>query len=87
MSLLERNVFFVNGERNVLLSSSPALIKHGRYGQIMYCQQVLPYPSPFARIHKSELTERGGSIGENDESRWQIPSMESRSKEIDACMQ
>ena len=84
MSLLEGNVFFVNGEKCTVEFQHSS----DQAWQV-WANNVLPasatYPSPFARVHKSELTERGGSIGENDESRWQIPSMESRSKEMH-CM-
>ena len=83
MLLLEGNVFFVNGKK-CTVEFQPSSDQAWQ----VWANKVLPaiatYPSPFARVHKSEVTERGGSIGENDESRWQIPSMESRSKEIDA---
>ena len=83
MLLLEGNIFFVNEEK-CTVQFQPSSDQAWQ----VWANNVLPasatYPSPFANVHKTELTERGGSIGVTDDNRWKVPTMDSRLKEINA---
>jgi len=44
--------------------------------------QSATYPSLFAYVHKSQLTQIGKTIGHKEENTWKPPTMEGRREEL-----
>ena len=44
--------------------------------------QSATYPSPYANVHKGELSKVNESIGKDTSSTWKVPNMETRQTEI-----
>ena len=73
MNIIENNVLHVNGE-TITVEFQPSADQAWK----CWAASVLPasatYPSPYANVHKSQLTEIHGSIGDNGTDTWNPPN-------------
>ncbi|XP_047145027.1 uncharacterized protein LOC124818342 [Hydra vulgaris] len=80
MELIESNVFNINN-----IKTTFEFVPSADISWLCFAANVLPtsatYPSPFANVHKSELTHRNKTIG-GAEATWQVPTMDTRLKEL-----
>ena len=81
MNLIENNVLHVNGE-TITVEFQPSADQAWQ----CWAANVLPasatYPSPYANVHKSQLTKIHGSIGDNGTDTWNPPTMETRKTDL-----
>ena len=83
MQLIEGNLFYINNEK-VTIQFEPSADQAWQFWANNELTQSANYPSMFARVHKSELTFIGGSIGNTeDDCKWKVPTSESRNTEDD----
>jgi hypothetical protein len=80
MELIQSNVLNINN-----IKTSFEFVPSADISWLCFAANVLPtsatYPSPFANVHKSELTQRNKTIG-GAEATWQVPTMDTRIKEL-----
>ena len=82
MLLLEGNVIVVNNER-VTMEFRPSADQAWQIFANNELSQSATYPSLFTKVHKSELTKIGGSIGNTPNCIWAIPTEESRKADLE----
>ena len=82
-SLIEGNLLYTNGEK-VTIEFQPSADQAWQFWANNELTQSATYPSMFAKVHKSELSYIGGSIGTDTTDKWAIPNKESR--EIDLAL-
>jgi len=83
MQLLEGNVLNVCGVQ-CTAEFQPSADQSWQSWASNELNQAASYPSPFANVHKGELSKIGGSIGTDNNNTWHPPSQESRQKAIKA---
>ena len=80
MELIESNVCNINNVKTTF-----EFVPSADISWLCFAANVLTasttYPSPFANVHKSELTKRNKTIG-GAEATWQVPTMDTRIKEL-----
>ena len=82
MLLIEGNVIVVNNER-VTMGFRPSADQVWQIFANNELSQSATCPSLFAKVHKSELTKIDGSIGNNPNCIWAIPTEESRKADLE----
>ena len=83
MQLIEGNLLYINGEK-VTIEFQPSADQAWQFWANNELTQSATYPSMFAKVHKSELSYIGGSIGTDTTDKWAVPNKESR--EIDLAL-
>ena len=81
MEILEGNTLYVNGEK-VTLEFQPSADQAWQFWSNNVLTQSATYPSLFANVHKSELSQIGGTIGHNSSDTWKPPTIASRELEL-----
>ena len=82
MQLVEGNLFYINNEK-VTIQFEPSADQAWQFWANNELTQSATYPSMFARVHKSELTFIGGSVGNTeDDCKWKVPTSESRNNHL-----
>lgn len=81
MLLLEGNVLSVNEEK-VTMEFQPIADQAWEFQANNVLTQSDTYPSLFANVHKSELSQIGKTIGHKEENTWKPPTMEGRREEL-----
>lgn len=81
MELIEGNIFTINGEKTTF-----EFVPSADISWLCFAANVLPtsatYPSPFANVHKGQLTKRNGTIG-GEGATWKVPEMKTRLEEVE----
>ena len=72
---------YVNGEK-VTLEFQPSADQAWQFWSNNVLTQSATYPSLFANVHKSELSQIGGTIGHNSSDTWKPPTIASRELEL-----
>ena len=81
MDILEGNILTINGEK-CTVEFQPSADQSWQICANNVLSASATYPSPYANVHKSDLSFIGGSIGMEDSFKWQPPTMESRKFEL-----
>ena len=81
MLLMEGNILNANGEQ-VTVEFQPSADQAWQFWGNNVLPQNATYPSMFANVHKGELSLIGGTMGEGTDYKWQVPTMDTRLKEI-----
>ena len=81
MLIIEGNVFIINGKK-VTFEFQPSADQSWQ----CWAANVLPasatYPSPYANVHKSQLSHINGGIGFDQSNCWKPPTEKSRADEL-----
>ena len=70
MRVLEGNILTVRGQQ-CTLEFQPSKLN-----------QAAPYPSTYANVHKGQLSKMGGTIGNNSNCTWQVPTQEKHQEDL-----
>lgn len=81
MHLIENNVFTINSEK-VTFEFQPSADQAWQCWAANVLGSTATYPSPYANVHKSQLTLIGGSVGFNTFDTWVPPCQKSREDEV-----
>ena len=85
MCLVESNVFTINSQK-VTFEFQPSADQAWQCWAANSLGSTATYPSPYANVHKSQLTFVGGSIGFDKDNTWVPPSIKSRENEVSKLM-
>ena len=75
--VLEGNSLTVRGQQYTLEFQSSADQSWQSWAK-NELNQAATYPSPYANVHKGQLSNMGGTIGNDSNHTWQVPTQEKR---------
>ena len=81
LCLVESNVFTIDSEK-VTFEFQPSADQAWQCWAANVLGSTATYPSPYANVHKSQLTLIGGSVGFNESDTWVPPCLKSRQNEV-----
>ena len=82
MMLLEGNIIHVNGEK-ITMGFQPSADQDWQFWANNELTLSATYPSMFAKVHKNQLADIGGTLGTSEDCTWQVPTIESRKNDLD----
>ena len=81
MRVLEGNILTVRGQQ-CTLEFQPSTDQSWQSWAKNELNQAAPYPSTYANVHKGQLPKMGGTIGNNSNCTWQVPTQEKRKEDL-----
>ena len=81
MRVLEGNIFTVRGQQRTL-EFQPSADQSWQSWANNELNQAATYPSPYANVHKGQLSKMGGNIGNDSNCTWQVPTQEKRQEDL-----
>lgn len=81
MRVLEGNILTVRGQQ-CTLEFQPSTDQSWQSWTKNELNQAAPYPSTYANVHKGQLSKMSGTIGNNSNCTWQVPTQEKHQEDL-----
>lgn len=81
MRVLEGNILTARGQP-CTLEFQPSKDQSWQSWAKNELNQAAPYPSTYANVHKGQLSKMGGTIGNNSNCTWQVPTQEKHQEDL-----
>ena len=81
MMLIESNTLTIDGEK-VTAEFQPSADQSWQIWANNVLSASATYPSPFANVHRGDLSKIGGNVGLDSTCMWNVPTEKSRKSEI-----
>ena len=79
--VLEGNILTVRGQQ-CTLEFQPSTDQSWHSWAKNELNQAATYPSPYANVHQGQLSKMGGTIGNDSNCTWQVPTQERRQEDL-----